>query len=87
MKKSKKVTDIIEVKQRELEELQMQSNSALDIVTSTINQLAAVNERIDIKINEITEAKTKLQATEDGLNNTKAHNSKIISKFKTLIED
>lgn len=83
----KRVKDIIEMKQRELEVLQQESNNALDVVTATINQLSNVNEKIDIKLNEIIEAKTKLQATEDGLNNTREHNSKIISKFKALIED
>lgn len=83
----KKTIDIIETKQKELEALQVESNSALDIVTSTINQLAAVNEKIDITVNEIEDAKTKLQATEDGLNSTKSHNAKIIAKFKALIED
>lgn len=68
-------------------ELQTESNRALDIVTSTINQLATVNERIDVTISEINEAKAKLQSTEDDLNKTRVHNSKIIDKFKALIED
>ena len=83
----KKVTNIITQKQQELEILQAESNNALDIVTSTIEQLSTVNEKIENAVKEIEEAKTNLQATEDGLNNTKAHNSKIISKFKALIED
>ena len=83
----KKTKDIIEMKQKELEALQVESNSALDIVTSTINQLLTVNEKIETNINEITEAKAKLQATEEGLNTTKEHNSKIINKFRALIED
>ena len=33
------------------------------------------------------DAKTKLMATEDDLNKTKLHNSKIIGKFRALIED
>ena len=83
----KRAKDIIEMKRQELEALQKESNSALDIVTATINQLSNVNEKIVVKLDEIAEAKNKLQETEDGLNHTREHNSKIISKFKALIED
>jgi predicted nucleic acid-binding Zn-ribbon protein len=83
----KRTKDIIEAKQKELEVLQAESNSALDVVISTINQLLAVNEKIEANMSEIAEAKTKLAVTEEGLNTTKEHNSKIISKFRALIED
>ena len=79
--------NIIEEKQKQLVELQTESSRALDIVTSTINRLATVNEKIDVTISEINEAKAKLQSTEDDLNKTRVHNSKIIDKFKALIED
>lgn len=36
--------NIIETKQKKLEELREKSSRALDIVTSTINQLSNVNE-------------------------------------------
>ena len=81
------VKDVITEKQKELEGLRLESNGALDIVTSTINQLSTINDKIEVAINEINEAKSKLQATEEGFNSTKEHNSKIISKFKALIED
>lgn len=68
-------------------ELQTESSRALDIVTSTINRLETVNEKIDVTISEINDAKEKLQSTEDDLSKTKVHNSRIIDKFKTLIED
>lgn len=83
----KKTNNIIEVKQKELEVLQAESSSALDVVTSTINQLLAVNEKIEANMSEIAEAKAKLAVTEEGLNTTKERNSKIIGKFKALIED
>lgn len=82
-----KTMNIIEEKQQMLRLLQSQSSRALDIVTSTINQLATVNEKIDVTISEINEEKAKLQSTEDGLNKTRLHNTKIIDKFKTLIEE
>ena len=83
----KRTKDIIEAKQKELEVLQAESNGALDIVTSTINQLLAVNEKIETNMSEIAEAKAKLAVTEEGLTTTKERNSKIINKFRALIED
>lgn len=79
--------NIIEEKQRQLEILRTESSRALDVVTSTINSLATVNEKIDVTISEISEAKAKLQSTENDLNQTKIHNAKIIDKFRSLIED
>lgn len=82
----KKKLSIIEEKQKMLQTLQSESNRALDVVTYTINQLSSVNERIDVTISEIIEAKSKLQETEDDLNTTRLHNTKVIDKFKALIE-
>lgn len=79
--------NIIEEKQKQLVVLQAESNRALDIVTSTINSLATVNEKIDVTMSEISEAKTKLQSTEDDLSKTRLHNTKIIDKFRALIEE
>ena len=78
---------MIEKKALELEVLKNKSNNALDVVTSTINELSMVNEQIDTVINDIEEAKSQLNKTEDGLYKTKSHNSKIIDKFKALIEE
>lgn len=78
--------DIIAEKQRDLEKLQGQSDRALDLVISTINGLATVNEKIDVTLSEISEAKSQLQATENDLQATKEHNIKVIQKFKNIIE-
>lgn len=79
--------NIIEEKQKQLQALRMESSRALDVVTSTINSLATVNEKIDVTISEISEAKNRLQSTENDLNQTRIHNTKIIDKFRSLIED
>ena len=81
------IKNIIEEKQKQLTTLQAESNRALDIVTSTINSLATVNEKIDVTMSEISEAKAKLQSTEDDLSKTRLHNTKIIDKFRALIEE
>lgn len=82
----KKAKDVIEQKQTMLRKLKDESNRALDIVTSTINQLSVVNDKIDLTISEIAEQKAKLQSTEDDLNQTRLHNTKVIDKFRALIE-
>ena len=81
-----KTKNIIEEKQKQLEALRTESSRALNIVTSTINSLSTVNEKIDVTISEINEAKIKLSSTENDLNQTKMHTAKIIYKLKTLIE-
>lgn len=78
--------NIITQKQKVLHSLQTRSANAIDVVTTTINELSSVNEQIDITIGEIEDAKAKLQNTENDLNTTKEHNAKIINKFKALIE-
>lgn len=45
----KKVKDLVSQKQQELIALKEASGHALDIVTSTINDLSAVNDEIDKK--------------------------------------
>ena len=79
--------NIITTKEKELLKLQKESSNALDLVTSTINHLSSINDEIDSQVAEIEEAKAKLELTESGLNETKQHNVKIISKFRALIED
>lgn len=80
------MNNIIKEKQRKLQSLQSKSTKAIDMVTTTIDRLSFVNERIDVTIGEIEDAKSKLQCTEDDLSKTKEHNAKIINKFKALIE-
>ena len=48
-----KTKNIIEEKQKQLEALRTESSRALNIVTSTINSLSTVNEKIDVTISEI----------------------------------
>lgn len=78
--------DLIAQKQLELARLNNQSNNALNLVYSTINNLNTINEQIDVRVSEIEEAKAQLQNTEDDLRNTKERNAKVIEKFKALIE-
>lgn len=79
--------NLIQEKHERLKILQSQSNRAIDIVTSTINQLEATNVEIDSTITDIQKDIEDLRNAELGLNKTRLHNTKIISKFKNLIEE
>ena len=82
-----KKLDIIQDKEKRLGDLQNRSTSALDVVTRTINNLTIINEEIDVVMSEIDTAKQQLSSTESDLVSTKDHNTKIIAKFRSLIED
>lgn len=83
----RRILDTISQKENQLALLKSESNNALDLVTTTINNLSNINDQIDITVNEINDAKAKLQKTEDELIITRTHNNNIIKKFKQLIED
>ena len=81
-----KTKDLIAQKQAALQKYQNDSDNALNLVTSTINRLSTINEKIDETIGEIRDAKQALDMTEKDLNITRRHNQKIVEKFKAFIE-
>ena len=81
-----KTKDVIALKQQQLVKLNEESGRAIDLVTSTINNLESVNNKIDSQIEEINKLVETLSSTEDGLNQTRLNNTKIIEKFRNLIE-
>ena len=81
-----KTKDVITLKQQQLIKLNEESGRAIDLVTSTINNLESVNKKIDSQIEEINKLVENLSSTEDGLNQTRLNNTKIIEKFRNLIE-
>ena len=81
-----KTKDVIALKQQQLIKLNEESGRAIDLVTSTINNLESVNNNIDSQIEEINKLVETLSSTEDGLNQTRLNNTKIIEKFRNLIE-
>lgn len=82
----RKVTDFIASKQEELIALNEESGRAIDLVTSTINNLMGVNEKIDKAIAEISDAKKKLDNTENELSDRRLHNAKIVANFQKILE-
>lgn len=82
----RKVTDFIASKQEELIALNEESGRAIDLVTSTINNLMGVNEKIDKAITEIAEAKSRLNSTETELSDRRLRNAKIVANFQKILE-
>jgi len=79
--------NVVKQQQERLDKLSQKSVAALDIVTSTINSLDEINTEIDGVICDIARYKDELANTETQLEQTKAKNFKISSKFRSLIED
>ena len=82
----RKVTDFIASKQEELIALNEESAKSIDLVTSTINNLMGVNEKIDKVMEEISDAKKRLDNTESELSNRRLRNAKIVSNFQKILE-
>lgn len=76
----------VEQKYNDLMRLNIQSNTALDIINNTINRLESINTEIDSTISEINDAQDSLNNTVQELSKTKRNNSTIASKFKQLLE-
>lgn len=82
----KKVTrDVLETKRAELSAYQARFDSAISVVTSTIDSLSRINEGIEQKVNEIAEYQDELEKTRVGLVDAKEKNARVIKNFSALI--
>jgi len=82
----KKVTrDVLETKRAELSAYQARFDSAISVVTSTIDSLSRINEGIEQKVNEIAEYQDELEKTMVGLVDAKEKNARVIKNFSALI--
>jgi hypothetical protein len=77
--------DVLKQKQKELNTYIDWADTAISLVTSTIDTLGAINESIDTEIQEIDEYQAKLTATRSGLTSARAKNERIIKNFNALI--
>lgn len=73
-------------KNEELKQFVERYDSAVAVVTGTINNLKEINENISEKIKEIEEYQTELARTRNGLDDTRLKNEQIIKNFSALIE-
>lgn len=80
-------TTILTEKEAQLNSLIKDSESAVDMITTTINRLANVNERISNTRQEIENYKSELERLDSSMDQQFSHNAKIIEKFKNFLED
>lgn len=81
----KKIKDILQQKQEELNSLQEVASSAFSLVTTTVNRLSQINSEIDAKVADIEDYQKQFEATKSGFMETKTKNEKIIKNFNALI--
>lgn len=81
----RKTNDFLQKKTIQLQQLQKNSQSALDMVTTTINGLQAANTEIESVVAEIQEYKAGLSLKESELVGVQSKNARIIENFTRLI--
>lgn len=81
-----KTKDILHQKQKELFNCQNQFNTAVSVVTSTVQKLSRINEQIETKVKEIDEYQSQLEHTKVDLVDTRNKNERIIKNFNALLD-
>lgn len=77
--------DVLEKKKKELATCVEQYNSAIALVTGTVNNLHSLGESIAEKITEIDKYQEELMLTRDGLCKMKEKNDKVAANFSALL--
>lgn len=78
--------DFLTVQTKKLGDLQRKSQSALDLVTSTINGLKSANAEIASTMADIREYQAMLSEKESQLDGVMKKNERIVDNFSKLIE-
>lgn len=81
----RKSRDVLKEKRDKIVALEAQANYAVNIVTSTIDTLGAINRQIDSDLQEIDEYANELEATRLALSGRRKNNEAIIANFSKLI--
>jgi len=77
--------DVLEQKKRELDACTQQYDSAVSLVTSTVQNLRLLGEDIDNKIREIEEYNSRLMETREEYIRVKEKNDKVAANFSALL--
>lgn len=85
LKKKSMSVDVLEKKKSNLNAYQTQFDSAISVITSTINQLNDINAGITAEIEEITTYQDNLEKTRTGLADALDKNSRVIKNFSALL--
>ena len=78
--------DILQEKKTVLADLSQQANSAVDLVSRTINSLGLINQEIEDTVAEIESYTTELEGTRDALEKQRKNNTALIANFSKLLE-
>lgn len=80
-----KMYDILEQKEAKLVSLNQQSDDAVQLVRSTLNDLDAIDTEIDQTISEIDEMQARMSNARSGLKARRTKNQRIKQNFKSLL--
>lgn len=83
MKRNKK--DILHQEKQKLKRYVQMADDAIQIVTSTISNLEAINSGIMQRTQEIEEYQRELTETKTGLENARQRNERVIKNFNALL--
>lgn len=78
--------DVLAQKKNKLSACVAQFNSAIAMITGTIDDLGRISQEIDDTIQEIDTYQTELATTRTGLVDAKDKNERVIRNFKSLLE-
>ena len=87
MRRVQNNSTILTEKAAQLDSLMKDSENAVSVLTTTIDRLANVNERINFTRQEIESYKAELERLDGSMEQQFSHNAKIIEKFKNFLED
>lgn len=79
--------DILGEKKEQLNTYVLQFNSAVSLVTDTINSLKTINKGIEDTIGEIEAYQAQLQETKQGLLDTRDKNDRVVRNFTSLLDE
>lgn len=81
----KKTIDLLQEKEQRLTELAGQSDRAVEMFQSALDNLSAVNKDIETTMSEIDTYVQRLTATKNNLSSTHSKNAKIMQNFANLL--
>lgn len=82
---SKKKLDVLTQKRKDLGTYVQMADTAISLVTSTIDTLKSINANIKSEIEEIEDYQRELNSTKDELNDAMTKNDKVIGNFNALL--
>ena len=85
LKKSKQV-DLLMEKRQKLEQYTKSFDTAVELVTLTVDNLTTLSADIEKTVSEIEAYQAELDATKEQLSAKKQKNDRVIQNFKALID-